>query len=154
MILVPQQQLQRMRAGTQGELGLGLASAEMQVIEIVGDRLVERRQADIDQKVMMPGIRFVDPSGRDAHLAQAELDQKLGWDCLAVLEINEIRLGPRRRGRGAALLGDVLGGGTTGRRTQDQQTNNGIDEARQPAGPASDTHARSPNSTLRIRLTR
>jgi hypothetical protein len=34
-------------------LGLGLAAAEMKVIEVIGDRLIERGQFGIDQQVVV-----------------------------------------------------------------------------------------------------
>jgi hypothetical protein len=43
-------------AQRQRDFRLGLAGAEMQVIEIIGDRLVEWRQFRVDEKVMVSGI--------------------------------------------------------------------------------------------------
>ena len=53
MVLVPQQQLQFMRTGRQRDLGLGLTGAEMQMIEVVRDRLVEGRQIAVDQEMVV-----------------------------------------------------------------------------------------------------
>ena len=50
MALVGKQEAQLVRAERQRNLRLGLPGAEMQVIEIVRDRLVERRQLEIDQE--------------------------------------------------------------------------------------------------------
>ena len=43
-----------MLARLERNLRLGLAGAEVQVIEVVRNRLVERRQFGIDQQMVMP----------------------------------------------------------------------------------------------------
>ena len=76
--LSPISELQRVLAVLERDLGLGLAGAEMQVVEVARDRLVERRQVGVDQQVMMAGVLAVRAGGRDAHVAQAEIDRGLG----------------------------------------------------------------------------
>ena len=49
MVLVAKEELQDVRAGGESDFGLGLAGAEVQVIEIIRNWLVERRQLGIDQ---------------------------------------------------------------------------------------------------------
>jgi len=49
---VGEQQAQRMLAERQRDLRFGLPGAEMQVIEIVGDRLVHRRQLGVSGAVL------------------------------------------------------------------------------------------------------
>ena len=49
MVLVAHQQLQRMVAGLERDIRLGLAGAEVQMVEVGGNRLIERRQLGIDQ---------------------------------------------------------------------------------------------------------
>jgi hypothetical protein len=48
VILVTQQQLQGVGAWFECDLRLGLSSTEMKVIEVIGNRLVQRRQISID----------------------------------------------------------------------------------------------------------
>ena len=45
------------------QVDLGLSGPEMHMIFIVRDRLIERRQIRVDQKMMMAGIRFVGTGG-------------------------------------------------------------------------------------------
>ena len=54
MVLVAHEQLQRVLAGLESQLCLGLAATKVQVVEVVGYGLVQRRQVSIDQQVMMP----------------------------------------------------------------------------------------------------
>ena len=50
MIFVSHQQLERVLAMLERNLVLGLAAAEVKVIEVIGDRLVERGQLGVDQR--------------------------------------------------------------------------------------------------------
>src|SRR3984957_13055456 len=77
----------------------------MHMIFIVRDRLIERRQIRVDQKMMMAGIRFVGTGGRDAHPMQTEMDGRGRPDRRAIFQVDEISRGPWRRGRTAG--GDV-----------------------------------------------
>ena len=67
MPVIPKQQLQCMRPRGQSELRFGLPGAEMQMVLVVWDRLVERGQIGVDQQMVMAGIRSFDPRGRDSH---------------------------------------------------------------------------------------
>ena len=53
MVFVGKQQLQRMFAGRQRDVGLRLTSAEVQVMRIVRHRLIKRRQIGVDQQMVM-----------------------------------------------------------------------------------------------------
>jgi len=128
VILVPQQQLQRVRSRLERDLGLGLAGAEVEVIEVVGNRLVERRQLGVDQQVVMSRIGAIRAGGRDAHFAQAESDGRLGRNGCAVLEVGEIDLGPRRRWRRPARWLFLGQGHAACRSADDQQCHRGFDE--------------------------
>jgi hypothetical protein len=57
VILVTHEQLQSVLPWSQGDLSLGLAGAEMQMIEIVGNGLIERWKLGIDQQMVMTRIR-------------------------------------------------------------------------------------------------
>ncbi len=68
MRIVAQKQLKRVRAQLQLDRCLGLAGAEVQMIEVVRNRLVERRQWSVDQQMVMSGIGLVDAGGCHAHV--------------------------------------------------------------------------------------
>jgi len=74
MLVVGENELQRVLALRQLQLHLGLAGAEMDVIGIVRERRVERRSLGVDDEVVMAGIGFCHARRRDAHIAQAETD--------------------------------------------------------------------------------
>src|SRR3954469_17444782 len=78
MALVSQNQLKRMLARGKRDLLLGLAIAEMNVVQVTWQRLIQRRRIDIDQKVMMASIGLGDARGRNAHVAQAEANGRVG----------------------------------------------------------------------------
>jgi hypothetical protein len=97
-----------MRSWFEGNLRLRLAGAEVQVIEVVGDGLVERWQLGVDQQVMMTRIGALQAGRRDPHLVQAESDGDFCRNSGAILETNEINRSSFRRGRRTAsspLLG-------------------------------------------------
>jgi hypothetical protein len=64
MLIIAQQQLKRVVSDWKGNLGLRLSRPEMQVIEIVGYPLVQGRQRDVNQKVMVTRIGFPYPLAR------------------------------------------------------------------------------------------
>src|SRR3981081_4033633 len=68
MIFVSQQELKRMPAWLSVAIGRGLPAAEVQMIGVVGVRIIERRQFGIDQEVMMTGIGPLDARGCYAHV--------------------------------------------------------------------------------------
>src|SRR5262245_11411692 len=74
--LVSQNQLKRMLARGKRDLLLGLAIAEMNVVQITWQRLIQRRRRDVNQQVMMARIGLGDARGRNAHVAQAERSEE------------------------------------------------------------------------------
>ena len=74
MLIIAQQQLKRVVSDWKGNLGLRLSRPEMQVIEIVGYPLVQRRQRGVNQKVMVTRIGLFHTRWRDAHVTQAKAD--------------------------------------------------------------------------------
>jgi hypothetical protein len=119
VVLIREQELQRMAAGVQGDARLGLSGAEVQVVEVVRNRLVQGRQRRVDQEVMVPGIGLVHAGRRDAHVEESEPDDRTRIDARAVLHVDEVdagvgRGGPAARHRGTLRLvdhrhGDALG---------------------------------------------
>ena len=78
---------------------LGLAGAEVEVVAVVRDRLVQRRQVGVDQQVVVAGIGLVHACRRHAHVAQPEPHlEALGYH-LAVVRPADIGIGVRGRGR-------------------------------------------------------
>src|ERR1700746_2978989 len=65
---IAEQEPQPVVAQRQGGLCFGLSGTEVQMIEVVRDRLIERRQVRVHQKMMMPGVRLVESGWRDAHI--------------------------------------------------------------------------------------
>jgi hypothetical protein len=77
-----------------------LAGAKMQVGEVIWNRLIQRRQLGIDQEMVMSGILSIGACGRYSHTAKPKMNDRLGRQRVAVLDINEINGGPRRGRRG------------------------------------------------------
>src|SRR5262249_25414691 len=92
------------RSRAEIHLRLGLPGAVMQVVEVVGDGLIERRQVGIDQQVMMAGVRAVGAGRGDAHAAQAEMNDGFRRDGGTVPQADEIDRSPGRRSRRPAPL--------------------------------------------------
>ena len=63
VIFVRQDQLQRVTPYRQIDFGFGLAGAKMEMVEVIRDRLVKRRQAGIDQQWWCPVFAFSKPAG-------------------------------------------------------------------------------------------
>jgi hypothetical protein len=85
VILVSQQQLKGVWPWSQGNLRLGLTSAEVEVIEVVGDWLIKRWQLGVDQQVVMTRVNPIQASGCDPHVTQAETDGHFRRNCRAIL---------------------------------------------------------------------
>src|SRR5262249_13646795 len=102
-------------------LRFGLAGAEVQMVEIVRDGLVKRRQLGVDQQVVMAGVLAERAGRRDAHVAQAEIDLQLRRNGGSVLEIDEVDLCARRRRGGASASLTFSEGNAAGRDIEEQQ---------------------------------
>src|SRR5437588_415313 len=105
VVLVAEQQLQRMVARRQCNLDFGLASTEMQMVRIIRDWLIEWWKLGIDQQMMMAGIGAVRAGRGDAHVLQTKINRQLGGNRVPILEADEIDIGSRRgRSQGGTLL--------------------------------------------------
>ena len=71
VVLVAEQQLQSVH-GAAVSPSLGLSEPEMQMIEVIRDRLVHRGQRRVNQEMVVAGIRLVDTSRRDPHPDEAK----------------------------------------------------------------------------------
>src|ERR1700723_1257281 len=76
---------------------LGLTGAEVQMIFVVWNRLVQRGQRRVYQKMMMAKICLFDPSGRETHIDEAESDRKRLRDVIPIGRRNDILFGAGRR---------------------------------------------------------
>ena len=63
VVLVAEQELQGVRSRLERDLRLGLAGAEVEMIEIVGNGLIERRQLRVDEQVVMTRIVMLQAGG-------------------------------------------------------------------------------------------
>src|SRR3984893_10341871 len=63
VILVTEQQLEGMLAERKRDLRLGLSRSEVQVIEVIRNRLVQRRQRGVDHEMVVGGIDSRDAAG-------------------------------------------------------------------------------------------
>jgi hypothetical protein len=75
VVIVGENQLKRMLTRGKRNFFLGLAVAEMNVIQVARQRPIQRWGFDIYHQVMMAGIRLDDARRRYAHVAQAEPDR-------------------------------------------------------------------------------
>ena len=80
-----------MRAKRQVDRRFGLAGPEMQMIEVVRDRLIEWRERLVDDHVMVARIRLLDSCRRDAHIHQAEPQQHFGRNVRVIGRIGDIQ---------------------------------------------------------------
>ena len=87
---VPQKDLQGVTPFRQGDGRLCLTAAEMQVVLVVRDRLIQWRERRVDQEVVMAGVRLIDASWGDAHFLESEPDRESGRHISAVLRRNNI----------------------------------------------------------------
>ena len=63
VLVVAEQQLQGVRSLRQRQHHLGLSAAQMNVIVVGGDWLIERHHVGVDQEVMVSGERLTTPAG-------------------------------------------------------------------------------------------
>lgn len=96
VVLVAHQELQGVLAGGKRHLGFCLPAAKVQVIVVVRNGFIQRREIGVDQKVMMAGICALCPCRADAHVPQTEMDHRLRFERVAILHVDEINRGVRR----------------------------------------------------------
>src|SRR5215470_18342591 len=93
VILVTEEKLERMLSEWKRDLRLGLSRAKMQVIEIIGNGLIQRRQWDVHHQVMVAGIGFFNTSRRHPHVDEAESYDRLARYVGSIGWKDEIDLG-------------------------------------------------------------
>ena len=72
VIFVAEEKLERMLTEWQRDLRLGLSRAKMQMIKIIWNGLIERREWGVHHQMMVAGIGFFDPGRRHPHIHQAK----------------------------------------------------------------------------------
>lgn len=98
MVGIADQHLERMGPGRQLDPRLGLAAAEMQVVLVIGDRLVQRRKVAVDDQVVVPGVVPADTRRSHPEVLKTHPDPELSAiDHGAVGRPDDI--GPRILGR-------------------------------------------------------
>ena len=96
-----------MLARLERHLRLGLAAPEVQVIEVVGDRLIKRRQIGVDQEMMMTRIGAIRPRRRHTHVLEAKINGEFRRNGRAVLKVIKIDLRSWRDGVGPPVSGTL-----------------------------------------------
>ena len=108
----------------QVDFSLGLAGAKMQVVEVVWNRFIQRRQIGIDYQMVVSRIRSIGPRRCYPHTTKPKMNSQLGRHRIAILKVDEIDCGPRRRRCGAAAsLGLIVNGSAS--RNPDQKGKRG-----------------------------
>jgi hypothetical protein len=87
-------------SGGEAYLSLSLAGSKVEVREVAWDWLIQRRQLGIDQKMVMSGIDTIGAGRCHSHTTKPEMNDRLGRQRVAILDVNEINGGARRGGSG------------------------------------------------------
>ena len=77
MVGVAEEQLKRVLAQRKVNCCFGLARSEMQMIEVIRYRLIQRRQRGIDQKMVVAGVGLFDARRRHAHVGKTKMNGRL-----------------------------------------------------------------------------
>ncbi len=109
---ISQYKLKGMLPGGQAHFSLSLAGAKMQVREVVWNRLIEWRLLGIDQQMVVSGILSIGARRRHSHTAKPKMNRRLGRQRIAILDVNEINGGARRRRCGTTAGGGLTVGGS------------------------------------------
>jgi hypothetical protein len=97
---ISQQELKRMLSGGQAYLSLCLAGSKVEVREVAWDWSIQRWQIGIDQKMVMSGILMIGAGRCHSHATKPKMNDRLGRQRVAILDVNEINGGARRGGSG------------------------------------------------------
>ena len=100
---VAEEQLKRVLAQGKVNCCFGLSRSEVQMIEVIRYRLIQRRQLGVDQKMVVPGVGLFDARRRHAHVGKTKVNGRLLPKHGSVMQADEINPGVRWRsspGRG------------------------------------------------------
>lgn len=90
MVGVAEEQLKRVLAQRKVNSCFGLSRSEVQMIEVVRYRLIQRRQLGVDQKMVVAGVGLVDARRRHAHVGKTKVNGRLRRKHGSVLHADEI----------------------------------------------------------------
>ena len=105
VIFVTEDKLERMLSERKRDLRLGLSRAKMQVIEIIRNGLIQRRQRDVHHQVMVAGIGFLDTSRGHPHVNEPKAYGRLARYVGSIGRVDEINLGIGRSGMSTGSSG-------------------------------------------------
>ena len=105
MIFVAEEKLERMLSEWKRDLCLGLSGAKMQVIKIIWNGLIQRRECDVHHQMMMAGIGFFNTGRCHPHVDQAKPYGQLTRYVGSVGWVGEINLGIGSGGMSAGSAG-------------------------------------------------
>jgi len=103
MVGVAKEQLKRVFAQRKVNYCLGLSRPEVQMIEVIRDRLIQRRQLGVNQEMVVAGVGLFDARRRHAHVGKTEMNCRLLPNYGSLLQVDKINPGVRWRsspGRG------------------------------------------------------
>jgi len=93
VIFVTEEKLEHVLSEWKRDLCLGLSRAKMQVIKIIWNGLIERRERGVHHQMMVAGIGFFNTGRRHPHVDQAKAYGQLPRHVGAVGWVGEINLG-------------------------------------------------------------
>jgi hypothetical protein len=96
VIFVAKEQLQRVLTWSEGHFRFGLPGTEMQMVEVVWDRVVQGRQWRVYQQMMVPGVWPVRSRRRYAHISKSKANHTPRGNGSAVLWVHEVNSSARR----------------------------------------------------------
>src|SRR5262245_50402029 len=99
MVVVAEEELQRMLSWRQRNFRLGLSAAEVEMIQIARDLAIERWERCIDQQVMMAGVGSGRARRDQFHSGNAESYDRFCADRRAVGRFRNENAGAGTRGR-------------------------------------------------------
>ena len=103
MVGVAEEQLKRVLAQRKVNCCFGLSRSEVQMIEVIRYRLIQRRQLGVDQEMVVAGVGLFDARRRHAHVDKTKVNGRLLRKHGFVPQADEINPGVRWRsspGRG------------------------------------------------------
>ena len=105
VIFVAEEKLERMASERQRNLRLGLSGSKMQVIKIIGNRLVQRRKRGVHEEMVVASIGFFNSGRCYAHVDESEAYGQPTRHVSPIGRVDEINLGIGGGGMSAVTFG-------------------------------------------------
>ncbi len=105
VIFVTEDKLERMLSEGERNLRLGLPRAKMQVIEIIWNGLIQRREGGVHHQMMVAGIGLFHAGRRYPHVDEAKAYDRLARYVGPIGRVDEINLGIGSRGMSTVSSG-------------------------------------------------